>query len=248
MEKEEGKTKEIIIKVVHMQTMANIQIAVDDFGIGELANKRILTLVLEGRVNRVAVMVHGRISPDEIAVLLRSGVFLDVHLDIVSGINPERKISDGVLGRLAGFLRRYIVGEHSRERVRAMWEEQSLQFQKMFGRFPDGLNTHEHIHFFPPFFLILIGLAEKYAISYVRMGQRGWGSINGVAIILDALRFFNRNILKKMHCETSTFLVSADWTSNLEMASIQKRLKSGESAEVIFHPEREEEYKYLVTM
>lgn len=223
-----------------------IEISVDDFGISASANARILRLVSDGRIQRVAIMVCGEISSNEIATLCASGVALDIHLDISDSIRPKRKLSDGVMGRGINFFYRYLFGGLSKEKILKLWEKQIVKFRELFGRLPDGLNSHEHVHFFPPFFSVIVALADRYGIPYVRLGSKASRKLHKVSIILDAFRFFDRRMRYKSKFQTSDRLISADWMGDFDRLHWKDLFPVDESVEVIFHPEREEEYAYLM--
>lgn len=223
----------------------SIEISADDFGISRVANERILALVSVKKVDRVSVMADGEMSREEIEMLILSGVRLDLHLDVEKRDVGERKLKEKIVSRVAVFFWYFLSGRYSTKNVERMWDEQILRFRELFGRFPDGLNTHQHIHFFPPFFSVLAKLSQKYALSSVRFGTRASKKRNGIAVILDRLRLLNAKTFEQSGCKTRDLLISADWISGFDISKIEEDLLADESAEVIFHPERDEEYAYL---
>ena len=219
-------------------------ITVDDFGISPETNAAIRKLISLGVVDRVAVMPHGTISPDDIRFLLDSGIRIDIHLDRNAEILPERKLSDGFFVRTASFLGKYR-SESSAKKVRSVWEEQLRMFRELFGKTPDGLNSHEHVHFFPPYFPILLDIAKRHGIGHIRFGRRRSDSFRLVALALDILRFLNRNRFQVSGLETSDYLVSADWIPGFDIIRHGESFPEDVSIEYIFHPERDEEFRYL---
>lgn len=218
----------------------------DDFGIGEIANKRTLELVRSGRLQRVAVMSHGMISQEESRQLLESGVCLDAHLDIDGEIFEERRIKEGALWQSVRFGIRFLSGRHPIRSVERMWEEQIKAFFTLFGKYPDGLNAHRHLHFFPPFFRVMVRLAKKYNIPFVRLGRRGYGCMRVTAVILNTLRLWNRRTLgRESMLKTSDRMASADWILPRDVRECPAITKCEESVEIVFHPERDEEFEYL---
>ncbi|MBP9751305.1 MAG: ChbG/HpnK family deacetylase [Candidatus Moranbacteria bacterium] len=226
--------------------MRNCIITIDDFGISEKMNEAARTLIQAGAVDRVAVMPHGSVTPNDVSFLLNSGVKIDIHLDRNPVIPDSRELRGSFFGRITTFLAGHITGELSPKSVRATWEEQILAFQKQFGRLPDGLNSHEHVHFFPSYFTILVGLAKKYGIGHVRFGRHRSGILRPVPIVLDRLRFLNRKAFRVSGLDTSDYLISADWLPGLDIGRHMESLPDGVSVEYIFHPEREEELAYLL--
>ena len=69
----------------------NLIINADDFGVSPLANKNILYLAMLGKIDRVGIMAHGKFSSEEIAQIIKSGVKLDIHLDILHEFHNNRK-------------------------------------------------------------------------------------------------------------------------------------------------------------
>lgn len=67
-------------------------ISADDFGMNPLANKNILILAEAGKLDRVSVMTNGFFSTQEIERLKRTGVCLDIHLELIYAIFSGRKI------------------------------------------------------------------------------------------------------------------------------------------------------------
>jgi predicted glycoside hydrolase/deacetylase ChbG (UPF0249 family) len=124
--------------------------------------------------------------------------------------------------------------------VREDWEKQIEQFNETFGKYPDGINSHEHIHFFPPFFNIALDLQKKYTIPYIRFGN----SIKMprhtiISHILNILRIINKKKCGKDGCISSNFLVSLDWIKNVD--TFMDSLPDG-NIEIVCHPEVAEDF------
>jgi predicted glycoside hydrolase/deacetylase ChbG (UPF0249 family) len=223
-----------------------IFITLDDFGISQVANERMLTLIRLGdRIDRIAVMMNGSFSDAQRDELLRSGIKIDIHLDASETINPTRKLKEGALLRILVFLWRFLRGESGPSRVRAIWEQQIQDFHTRFGRYPDGLNSHQHVHYFPPYFRVFTGLAQKYHIPTVRFGTHFTANATSVAFVLNTLRLIDQYLFPAKHLTTTTLMLSGDWLHSFDTLSIQQKLRPGQQAEIIFHPERDEEYTFL---
>lgn len=217
-----------------------ILVTADDFGLNPRTNRNILYLLDLGKINRVAVMVHGQMSEKEIEQLLRSRVKLDLHLDILHEFDDNQKRRSGALGRITEFLWKVLTGKLATKKITADWENQIQLFQKIFGRSPDGLNSHEHVHLFPPFFKIAIQLREKYTIPYIRFGDSVFmPHHNFVSYVLHLLRKINLPTCTKNNCVSSGWLVSLDWIDNLE--TFLEQLPLG-TTEVACHPELADDF------
>lgn len=128
----------------------------DDFGISQKADERILKLAEAGVLDRVAVMTRGTATASSLERLAKSGVKIDLHAEIRDDIDPNRTLRAGAIGRILIFVKNFLFGENRVSRVAERWDAQIRDFQSTFGRYPDGLNSHEHTHFFrrifEPFF------------------------------------------------------------------------------------------------
>jgi predicted glycoside hydrolase/deacetylase ChbG (UPF0249 family) len=160
----------------------------DDFGASQKANDNILELVSLRKIDRVAVMMNGKFTDTEIEALLSSGVKLDIHLDAQQKIEQDRKLKAGVFGRIFKFLKNYVTGQNSPQKIGLIWERQIEDFRNRFGRYPDGLNSHQHIHFFPPYFKIALELCRKYDLEFMRFGKLCAKMLGPVSFILNVLK------------------------------------------------------------
>lgn len=210
-------------------------VTADDFGISPRANRNTLYLISLGKINRVGVMVRGQISAKEINDLVRSGVKIDIHLEISNELGSDRKNRHGIFLRGAEFLGKILIRKLSAKKVSEDWENQIEKFREMFGKNPDGINSHEHVHFFPPFFKVAIALQNRYSIPYIRFGDgRFPHHNNGVSRILHYLRRINMATCLKYSCVSSGSLVSIDWISNFD--EFLDNLPEG-TIEIVCHPE-----------
>lgn len=216
----------------------NLLVSADDFGISQLANDNILALAEAGKLDRVSVMPHGKFTPEEIVRLKKTGVKLDIHLDSASEIAPHRKLRAGVFLRGLRFFLTYLSdsGNHS---AKSNWQNQIQQFHTLFGQNPDGLNSHQHIHFFPAYFKIIIQLAQENDIAFIRFGaERTLENNNIICYILFCLQKINHKKFIVSSLKSSDFLVSLDWIKDFEKSLAN--LPEG-TTEVVCHPERPEE-------
>lgn len=210
-------------------------ISADDFGLSQKANQNILNLIELGKLERVAVMAFGKMSPTEIQRLIKSRVKLDIHLDILHEFEEKKQARTSVMVRGIEFLWKFLTGKLTTKKVATDWENQIKTFQKLFGKNPDGLNSHEHVHLFPPFFKIALQLREKYSIPYIRFGDSVFVIHHKlIAYLLHFLRKFNLGTCKKYSCVSSGSLISLDWLSDIE-AFLTNPPKG--TIEIVCHPE-----------
>ena len=214
--------------------------SVDDFGKNQKTNRNILKLLEMGKVDRVSIMVKREVGENEIERLIASKAKLDIHLEIPQIQKKDRK---EIFGRSFSFLRNYLSKEGGLLEIRKEWTKQIEKFQQLFGRLPDGLSSHEYVHFFPPYFKIICTLREKFNIPYLRFGEKRILKVNTnpTSLILSFLHFFNKKHLKKGF--SSDYMVSSDWI--YDDLIFFKNLPKG-TIEVVYHPEREEEMERII--
>jgi len=214
----------------------------DDFGKNKLTNQRILELARLGKADRVAVFIDRNISQEEISELKNSQLALDLHLDLKHKIETG-KIKEGPFQRIFTFVFKYFFGTNHPKDVTADWERQIEKFVTLFGQLPDGLNSHQHVHFFPPYFRVAITLCKKFDIPHVRFGKNGISKTNHLTEkIISLLWKINLKKFKQSGLNSCRSLVSLDWLKNPEKFIQENR---AEEIEIICHPERDEEYEIL---
>lgn len=250
--------------------LAGIIVSADDFGQSPRANANILHLLSLKKLQRVSVMIEGKFSQEEINLLINSRVEIDLHLDFFSLLknDPAGRKKTGAFGRLGAFLKDYLSGRISVPKVAKDWTRQLEKFRGIFGKDPAGLNSHEHIHFFPPFFKSILALAKKSEIKYLRFGKKDFvKATNFVSSIIFFLRKINRRRFLASDLTSSDFLVSLDWLKKDPFKKINphtKRLLCPASKradyfgvgvnqlppgeiELIIHPERTAEWEFIKT-
>lgn len=219
-------------------------ITADDYGIRQTAEP-ILRLAHEGKVDRVAVLIH-YVSPDQARALIASGVKIDLHLELIALLKSGEKVEESPISRGLNFCVRYYTGLLPAKKVAHEWETQIKRFEELFGRLPDGLNSHEHLHFFPKFSRIFVTLAKQYRIGYLRFGRRGMLLLQDFTLtgkILSLLWERARHHYVGQSFETSDYVVSLDWLT--DFTDFSRQLPAG-TVELVVHPEREEDYRAML--
>ena len=225
---------------IPISNRSNIIVAADDFGISERATRNILFLISLGKIDRVSVMINGVYNEKEISELIRSGVKIDIHLDIAFLQNDAQRKNVSSIYRLTHFCWNFILGKATSKKIKQEWTDQINKFHEVFGKYPDGINSHEHLHLFPPYFKIILSLQQQYSIPYVRLGSndyKTYGSFNGMIISL--LKHLNIKAFITSPSVSSEHLVSLDWIRNLKQ--FLSKLPDGKT-EIVCHPEKAEEF------
>lgn len=218
-------------------------ISADDFGISRTANDSILALAEARKLDRVAVMADGTFNPEDIARLKKSGVKLDIHLDSTHSPSSARKLKESVLLRTLVFFSKNFPSLLDAGSEKSRWEEQLEKFHSLFGRAPDGLNSHHHIHFFPTYFKAVARLAQENGIPFVRFGKKSLVRHRGkVYFILYWLRKMDLESFRASRLESSDHMFSLDWPEDIR--ETLARLPEG-TTEIVCHPERKNEFELI---
>ncbi len=226
-----------------METIRNqpkiLKLSADDFGYSAQANKNILELAKLGKIHRVAVLIEGFVTKEELIKLQQLGIKLDIHLTFPEGLRKRH----GIVHRLFLFFKNHLLKKDDLIQIQKKWEEQIQKFIKIIGQKPDGLNSHEYIHFYPPYFRFILDLAKKFDIPYVRFGQRKvWGDFNATFFILSQLHRWNKKVFQSSNKTSSDYITSLDWAKNPE--KFIKKLPAGE-IEIVCHPEKNKEFELI---
>ena len=219
-------------------------VTADDYGIRQTAEP-ILRLAREGKIDRVAVMVH-YVSSEQVRDLLATGVKIDLHLELIQLLKSGEKMQENTLLRIGKFLLRYGVGIVTAKKAEIEWRSQIERFEELFGRLPDGLNSHEHVHFFPVFFKPFLSLMREYKIDFARFGSRGMLVDIHSAFVGKILAFLWKRdcrMFKKENVSTTDYHVSFDWLDDFD--AFLNSLPEG-TIELVVHPEREDEYRAIL--
>jgi predicted glycoside hydrolase/deacetylase ChbG (UPF0249 family) len=225
----------------------DIIVSVDDFGIRSVA-EAILPLARQGKIDRVSVLINYVTSKEQVEALLATGVKIDLHMELIQLVGSGEKVEESTVFRGMNFVTRYALGHVRDNDVELAWTQQIMRFRELFGRYPDGLNSHEHLHYFPRFFRIAIALGARYDIPFVRFARKGIMKQNK-AIVSRILAFFwpkDRHYYTtqavNMSRETADFFVSYDWLDDFD--NFLTHLPKG-NTEIVFHPERPDEYAVI---
>lgn len=215
-------------------------ISADDFGLSPAANRNILALVEAGKVDRVSVILEESddLEPEEIDKLKSADISLDLHLhfsELTKKGSVQRRIRQSGARTALEILFFYLKNRRQVEMIRQEWSRQIELFRSIFGRLPDGLNSHQYLHFFPHYLDMVLGLVRKYGIGYLRFGSQGVIQCNNfTSWILGLLNRISRKKITTSRIRTSRHLASFDWLDSLEGLP--------EGTEVICHPERPDEF------
>jgi hypothetical protein len=136
-----------------------IHLCADDYGIAPGVNAAIRDLVARGRLNATSVMVVApSFSPAEaqsLAMLNTGGtrVAIGLHLTLTGPLKPlatqYAPLADGAFLPLATTLRLAVQQRLDMAALSAELRAQFEAFASAFGRSPDFVDGHQHVHLFP---------------------------------------------------------------------------------------------------
>lgn len=152
----------------------------DDFGIDEEINKGIIECCEYGIVSSVSILPNGCAFEDALDFVKKnSNVSAGVHLCLIEEkpILPKDKIPS-LVNEKGFFPKKYphlFFKLYSRKiNLSEIKNELDAQIKKLLnnGIIPTHLDSHQYIHLIPSIFNIVIELAKKYKIRYIRYPKR----------------------------------------------------------------------------
>ncbi|MGH6682818.1 MAG: ChbG/HpnK family deacetylase [Pseudolabrys sp.] len=230
-----------------------IWLCADDYGISRSVNSAIRELILRGRLNATSVMTAAsHADAGEAAALdkLNSGckrVALGLHVTLTA---PFKPLSDGFapLSRghfmpLAKLMRAAVARRLNRERLAAEVAAQVQAFVTAFGRPPDFIDGHQHIHLFPQVRDAVLAVAARAAPgAWVRQcgRARAAGRLRGrKELLLDVLSVGFRRKARQLEIATNPAFAGAyNFDSKLAFAAIFPRFLTGlpDGGLIMCHP------------
>jgi predicted glycoside hydrolase/deacetylase ChbG (UPF0249 family) len=218
-------------------------ISADDFGLSYRANRNILSLLMDKKIDRVSLMIDGVFSANDLANLKKNAPKIDLHLEIIPEKKPRKKIPQGTFWRGIRFAAKLFSRDMHPQSVQANWERQIQSFYTLFGTYPDGLTSHEHTHYFPTYFKIILSLAQKNHISFIRFGKKSiFFSPTITCYVVSFFHYLNKKRFLQSKLSSSDYLISLDWIRNF--SAFFSQAKTG-SLEIVCHPEIKEEMETI---
>ena len=133
-----------------------IWLCADDYGISPAVSAAIRELIARRRLNAVSVMVVTPSFSSNEAASLRDAAgahaAIGLHLTLTAPYRPLTDFAplrDGAFLPLAGMARRALLRQLDVARLQAEIASQLAAFRTAFGRAPDYVDGHQHIHVFP---------------------------------------------------------------------------------------------------
>ena len=170
-------------------TRPQVIVTGDDLGLRTDWDTRIFEAHERGFLTSTSIATNGTTYRTAARRLRESGNDCGVHLNLVHGepLSPRSEVRGLVdaEGRFPGtvgrFLLRYESGAVRMRDVALEWER---QVQRAFydGLVPSHLNAHYHLHALPGLFRLVVDLARRFEIGWVRMpDEPPWRAPGGTA-------------------------------------------------------------------
>jgi predicted glycoside hydrolase/deacetylase ChbG (UPF0249 family) len=150
-----------------------IWLCADDYGISPGVNAAIRELIVRGRINATSVMVAAPSLNRSEAVslnMLNAGgarVAIGLHLTLTAPFAPLSPtfgpLREGAFAPLASTLHRSFLHMFKRETVQVEIESQLRAFTRAFGRAPQFIDGHQHVHLFPQIREALLAVVKDAA-------------------------------------------------------------------------------------
>jgi chitin disaccharide deacetylase len=219
-----------------------IWLCADDYGISPSVNDGIRQLIERGRLNATSVMVAapsiGDDEAQELALLNahEKRALLGLHVTLTAPFKPLSQgfapLRDGAFLPLGEMMRAAVARRLQPELLAIEIAAQLSAFVETFGRLPDFVDGHQHVHLFPQIrdaFLKVV--AETAPNVWVRQCGRA-NSLRRLhdrkALILDVLSMAFRRRAARLGIATNpAFAGSYDFTPNANFAKIFPRFLEG---------------------
>jgi chitin disaccharide deacetylase len=148
-----------ITSAAHSQTQRKIWLCADDYGISPSVSGAIRALIGQGRINATSVMVVAPSFHRSEAVALNAlrthgaRVAVGLHLTLSAPFQPLSKafapLVDKTFPSYGAMLARACLHRLDRKALEGEVAAQIRMFAHEFGRTPDFIDGHQHVHIFP---------------------------------------------------------------------------------------------------
>lgn len=240
--------------------MKKLIVNADDFGYSDEVNKGIIESHLNGIVTSTSMIVNmpGFKSAVKLAKKHKS-LDVGIHLNLTEG-KPLLNSPLSVKGNFSNSYLNFVLNKYPEEEIEAELEAQITKLESA-GIKISHINGHQHIHVFPKVFKIIINLAKKHNIKYIRIPDEKIitnktflaSILDGQLIknlVLSVLSLNKKKLLTKNGLKTTDNfygILSANQLTFTKLASVIKNIENGTS-ELICHPGNENYDNYLNRM
>jgi predicted glycoside hydrolase/deacetylase ChbG (UPF0249 family) len=231
------------------QRSHNLCITADDYGLSEGVNAGIEALVDLRRITAVSIMVHQDAQLSSVNTLQKYDVATGLHLVLVEELplGQTEKLGkllgkDGLLPPNYCALFKRIMGRPGL--LRAVRHEAEAQIARYLalGLRLDFINSHQHVHLFPPIWYTLAPVFEQYRVP-VRAVRRFASGFSKQAV-LDLSAWVAWKV-RPLRYRATFRPIGVDYAGHCSLRKLQRILETrlidwrsipGETPELVLHP------------
>jgi predicted glycoside hydrolase/deacetylase ChbG (UPF0249 family) len=165
------RTESVDVTAADTTGRRRIWLCADDFGISNSVNIAIRDLVVRGRINATSVLVAApsfcRSEASSLNVLnsVAPRVAIGLHLGLTAPFRPLSKgfgpVSEGAFLPLAAVVRHAAMRRFDHDALVAEITRQMQSFLATFGRAPDFVDGHQHVHLLPQISDALLAVVKE---------------------------------------------------------------------------------------
>lgn len=137
-----------------MLSKHDMAVCADDFGLSAGIDRAVLDLVERGRLSAVSCMVAGPSLPATAGALAalsdRTDIGLHLTFTDLAPLGPMPGLAGAAPPTIGGLIRRAHTGGLDRVEIAAEVGRQIARFREIFGRAPDFVDGHQHVHVLRP--------------------------------------------------------------------------------------------------
>lgn len=189
--------------------MRQLIINADDFNLTLGVSRGILRAHDEGIVTSTTLLINLPLEETVIReIKKRRNLGAGLHLNVTLGKPVNRPSQVPTLVKEESRFRRpmdYLRKMPSLKEVLLEYEAQVQTFRECFGRLPDHLDTHHHLHDYPLFWKALSSLAEKWKLPVRRSRIFQIKSFNGLLKGVKTTDYLFGNLEARYHWEPKSF-------------------------------------------
>ena len=230
-----------------------IWLCADDYGIAPGVNAAIRDLAARGRLNAASVMtVAPSFTREETAALAalnveRPRVAIGLHVTLTAPYRPLssgfRPLHGGAFPTMPALLRAALLGRLDAGALKRELAAQLAAFTAAFGRAPDFVDGHQHVHLFPRVRDAVLAAAREFAPS---AWVRQCGQVGGSARLRDPkgllIDYLSRSMRRRAEAQgvatNPAFAGTYTYRPNVDFARLFPRFLAGlpEGSVVMCHP------------
>ncbi len=228
----------------------------DDFGLSDSINKAIIQSFKEGILKSASLLINSKKTQEAVELAKKNPQLdLGIHLCLVQG-SPVSKHKNiySLLGSNGYFLKNHFDFLIKLWSGRINLYEVELEFNEQIKKALEynlnitHIDTHQHIHLYPSILKILVRLAKKFGIPWIRYpAQAHWpalatfGDTRGISkfILINTYKHRIKNILKKNNILYPNYIIgmyNAGTLNNVVLKKMLSLMRGDDITEIIFHP------------